>query len=872
MKEMKKLPVIAILLILFSTIFITGNTTGEQKININTISSEQCEKGYRYNTHGWIYLHIEGKPYERGYQHGYLLADEIVDIIGRWRAMFPQKFAWQMLKIDAMRLFWRKYPDEYQQEIKGISDGVKAKIGKNAGSSVDYKDILTLNEMYESLSRFRGYSVYPFRIRNSWWFSLLYRLISNSKSLAETPHLGKCSTFLATGDSTKDGGIVAGHSTFGWKHKGEYWWHTYICGRWNVLLDIKPTKGNRMLFSTSPGLIWSDEDYYQNEAGLILMETTLSPLGPWTRFGDPIVVRARKAIQYSDSIDEMVDFFLKKNNGLMANDWLMGDTKTGEIASLELTLRHHSLERTKNGFFWSCNNAKSDKVRWVLNSFTRLGIFGRILKRDFEPSPRDIKFEELLTEYNGEIDVDIAKKILSTHPIVSASTDCKITSTKLIDNFGLWVFMGKPEGTDFIAEDFPFTKSKPRYTDFPACGWVQIFSPSGPLHFKSDNKHMENNKGKLLWEHESAIGEFGNAIYSAPMKIEDVIYTTSWNGNISAVDISSKNFIWETNIGWSSSSSPTIVKDIIYVGSSEGLHALDKYSGEILWNFKMGAVSSKPVFVNGIVYCGSHDGKIYAINSKNGDLEWTFETNDEIYGSPVVKDDVLFVGSNDGYLYAIDIKDEELKWKFKTDRPIVSSSIIFNKNLYFGSWDSNLYSIDADSGELKWKYTTGWGIDSTPTFFDDTIYVGSEDTNFYAIDAEDGTLKWMFPTNGGIQSSPTVYGGFVFFGSSDGKLYAVNAISGDLEWSIAPDYFIEGIYNYITKPIVSSPFVDEGKVYVGSTNGNFYCFDARTIEISKSDKEDITVPIDTWLFLIIPLLIIILITGLYLNLIGRKNS
>ncbi|MEO8662531.1 MAG: hypothetical protein ABI693_28985, partial [Bryobacteraceae bacterium] len=39
--------------------------------------------GYRYPTGGWIYLHIEGEPYERGYQHGYLMAPEIVRYIDR---------------------------------------------------------------------------------------------------------------------------------------------------------------------------------------------------------------------------------------------------------------------------------------------------------------------------------------------------------------------------------------------------------------------------------------------------------------------------------------------------------------------------------------------------------------------------------------------------------------------------------------------------------------------------------------------------------------------------------------------------------------------------------------------------------------------
>ena len=38
---------------------------------------------YRYPAAGWIYLHIEGKPYDRGYQHGYLMAREIPEYLER---------------------------------------------------------------------------------------------------------------------------------------------------------------------------------------------------------------------------------------------------------------------------------------------------------------------------------------------------------------------------------------------------------------------------------------------------------------------------------------------------------------------------------------------------------------------------------------------------------------------------------------------------------------------------------------------------------------------------------------------------------------------------------------------------------------------
>lgn len=42
---------------------------------------EQYGNGYRYEKNGWIYLHIQGEPYDRGYQHGYLVASELSEIL-----------------------------------------------------------------------------------------------------------------------------------------------------------------------------------------------------------------------------------------------------------------------------------------------------------------------------------------------------------------------------------------------------------------------------------------------------------------------------------------------------------------------------------------------------------------------------------------------------------------------------------------------------------------------------------------------------------------------------------------------------------------------------------------------------------------------
>src|SRR5262245_11242110 len=81
---------------------------------------------YRYPQAGWTVLHIEGEPYERGYQHGQLLASEIVDYIHTLATAKSPKAptdAWtaQRLLVDA--LFLRRYEREFLEEMKGIAEG-----------------------------------------------------------------------------------------------------------------------------------------------------------------------------------------------------------------------------------------------------------------------------------------------------------------------------------------------------------------------------------------------------------------------------------------------------------------------------------------------------------------------------------------------------------------------------------------------------------------------------------------------------------------------------------------------------------------------------------------------------------------------------
>jgi len=77
---MKKIQFLCILVVLTLFLIIPSTAIAED-IPIQSKSSDQYKEGYRFNVQGWIYVHLQGEPFERGYQHGYLLAAEIIDML-----------------------------------------------------------------------------------------------------------------------------------------------------------------------------------------------------------------------------------------------------------------------------------------------------------------------------------------------------------------------------------------------------------------------------------------------------------------------------------------------------------------------------------------------------------------------------------------------------------------------------------------------------------------------------------------------------------------------------------------------------------------------------------------------------------------------
>src|SRR5579871_852067 len=105
---------------------------------------------YRYPQAGWIVLHIEGQPYERGYQHGRLLHHEIVAYLRCFAALQSPRApadGWKNTRVLTNALFLRRFDKEYLEEMKGIADGASAAGARYDGRPLDLVDIAALNAM-----------------------------------------------------------------------------------------------------------------------------------------------------------------------------------------------------------------------------------------------------------------------------------------------------------------------------------------------------------------------------------------------------------------------------------------------------------------------------------------------------------------------------------------------------------------------------------------------------------------------------------------------------------------------------------------------------------------------------------------------------
>jgi outer membrane protein assembly factor BamB len=356
-------------------------------------------------------------------------------------------------------------------------------------------------------------------------------------------------------------------------------------------------------------------------------------------------------------------------------------------------------------------------------------------------------------------------------------------------------------------------------------------------------------------------------VYSSPLVDGDTVYFGSGDYHFYALDKDTGKKQWVFETQGAVHSSPAIEGNLVYISSADGnLYALDKKTGRIVWKFSSAGEKlyglwdyylSSPVVENNKVYWGSGDGNLYAIDALSGALQWKYDTGDVVHASPVLDQDKVYFGGFDGHMYALDKESGALFWKFKTvgaanfpKGEIQRAALLKDGVVYFGSRDYNMYALDANTGRGRWnlKQPRGWII-ATPVEHKDNIYFGTSDAHiFYSMNKSSGIVNWTIPLNMRVFGTAIVEKDLVYFGTFDGKVIGIDHLSGEIKWQFQTEAskqkyhtiydetgaFKEGFVLYgedwkkaeemihALGSVLSSPAIDNGIIYFGSSDGYVY--------------------------------------------------
>jgi outer membrane protein assembly factor BamB len=357
---------------------------------------------------------------------------------------------------------------------------------------------------------------------------------------------------------------------------------------------------------------------------------------------------------------------------------------------------------------------------------------------------------------------------------------------------------------------------------------------------------------KPVWSYQT-----GGAIWGAPVISDGTVYFGSDDGNLYTVDAQNGSLIWKFPTQGIVRSRPAIAGGLVYFASDDGyLDALEAQSGTQAWRTDIGNslprdlrenlgtdtaptgwdyMQSSPVVVEGQVFMGSLDGKLYALATDTGKINWTFKTGNKVRATPTVDNGTLYIGSWDKSVYALDVLTGQMLWNTPVGGEVQTTALVANGLVYTASRKASVVALDAQTGEKRWEfdYGTNLWVESSPVMNEGIVYIGSAGNKWIlGLDGQTGEASTAFLSRTYFMSAPAIVadtlfiGGVTFRNESEGGLFVFKLVDGSFADPSQPYWYFpveesleaEGNWN----GVMSSPVVDDGVVYFGGLDGILY--------------------------------------------------
>lgn len=280
---------------------------------------------------------------------------------------------------------------------------------------------------------------------------------------------------------------------------------------------------------------------------------------------------------------------------------------------------------------------------------------------------------------------------------------------------------------------------------------------------------LNKNTGSEIWSYKGS-----STIKGTPNVIGSNVVFAQGDGTITCLKISDGSLVWQ-NLPLSNEDSTlqdgtTAGEGMIFVSRLNGkLCALDQKNGHLLWTYQAGeqGLRSAPGYGDGFVFLGAYDGIMSIITPHNGKRVNGGGAGGAI-NTPVVHSGKVYYSSWDGSVQSVQIKDVIPLWDTKVGDPVASAPAVGEGIVAVGTIRGIVAAIDDKSGNILWKFeTNGGNITGKPVIAEGLVFVGTESGTLYAIDKESGKPRFNLETGGAISTNSLFDGGVLYFAHGD---------------------------------------------------------------------------------------------------------